>query len=168
MKNDYIETDLSKIKHLASVRENENIRFRTYLKGKDLIKVDRIVHQLHKEITGLIDCTLCGNCCRDLKPKLHKEDLARLAQLENTTPENYTDNYCEEDISGIFLHTMPCRYLEGKKCSIYESRPEECRHFPYTDKEKFIFRLWGMLGFYAICPIVFNLMERLKDRLRFY
>ncbi|MDR1115163.1 MAG: YkgJ family cysteine cluster protein [Tannerella sp.] len=26
------------------------------------------------------------------------------------------------------------RYLDGKKCSLYENRPEQCRTFPNTDK----------------------------------
>ena len=108
----YLETNLSKIEHLASIRENENIRFRTFLKNKDDVKVDEIVHRLHDEI-------------------------------------------------------IPCRYLDGKKCSIYEDRPAQCRNFPYTNADGFVSRLWGMIGFYEICPIVFNLMERLKNEWRF-
>jgi len=164
----HIETDLSKIKHLASIRENENIRFRAFLKNKDDVRVDGIVHRLHDEITKQIDCTLCGNCCSKLKPELHKEDIARLAQLENCTLEHYQNIYCEKDEFGeTYLKTVPCHYLEGKKCSIYENRPKECRCFPYTNEKGFIFRLWGMIDSYAICPIVFNLIERLKQELRF-
>ena len=164
----HIETNLSKIKQLATVRENENIRFRAFLKSKDGDKVDSIVHRLHKEITAQIDCTLCGICCCQLKPELHEKDIAIRSQIEKITPENYIDNYCEKDDFGeIYFKTIPCRYLEGKKCSIYESRPEECRRFPYTDEDEFISRLFGMLNFYEICPIVFNLMERLKRELQF-
>ena len=164
----YLETNLSKIEHLASVRENENIRFRTFLKSKDGVKVDSIVHRLHDEITKQIDCTLCGNCCCQLKPELHEKDIAVLAQLENCTLEHYQNIYCEKDEFGeTYLKAVPCHYLEGKKCSIYENRPEECSRFPYTNEEGFISRLWGMLNSYEICPIVFNLMERLKQELRF-
>ena len=56
MKINHIERDLSKIKHLASIRENENIRFRTFLKGQDNAKVDKIVHRLHEEISKQIGC----------------------------------------------------------------------------------------------------------------
>jgi Fe-S-cluster containining protein len=165
----YIETDLSKIKQLATIRENENIRFRTFLKSKDGVELDCIVHQLHKDIVAQIDCTLCGNCCCQLKPELHEKDIAILSQIEKITPENYIDNYCEKDDFGeIYFKTIPCRYLEEKKCSIYESRPKECRRFPYTDEDEFISRLLGMLNFYELCPIVFNLMERLKRKLHFH
>jgi len=162
------ENELAKIKRLAAIREDENIRFRTFLKGKDSVKIDSIVHRLHKEITAQIDCTLCGNCCCQLKPEVYEKDVETLAQIEKITPENYIDLYCEKDEFGdVFLKTMPCRYLVGKKCSIYESRPKECRGFPYTDKKGFISRLLGMLNFYEFCPIVFNLIERLKGELRF-
>lgn len=167
MKNNYIETDLSKIKHLASIRENENIRFRIFLKGKDSDKVDSIVHRLHEEISKRIDCDLCGNCCQ-LTPRVYEEDIVILAQLENITPESYEHNHCEKDEFGeIYLKTIPCRYLEGTKCSIKENCPKQCQAFPYTNKEGFTSRSLGMLGFYEICPIVFNLMERLKEEMRF-
>ena len=164
----HLETDLSKIKRLATIREDENFRFRTFLKGKESAKIDSIVHRLHKEITAQIDCTLCGNCCCQLRTEVYEKDVEALAQIEKITPQNYIDFYCEKDEFGdVFLKTMPCRYLEGKKCSIYESRPKACRGFPYTDKKGFISRLLGMLNFYEFCPIVFNLMERLKGELRF-
>ena len=167
MKHNYLETNLLKIKRLADIREDENYRFRAFLKGKDFDKIDKIVHRLHDEITQQIDCTLCGNCCIQLKAKLEKEEIAVLARLEDISPENYQDSYCEKDGPDLFLKDMPCRYLEEKKCSIFENRPNECKQFPYTRKERFISRLFGMLNFYELCPIVFNLMERLKAETRF-
>ena len=163
----YLETDLIKIKQLAAKREDENYRFRAFLKGKDGKNVDSIVHQLHEKYVSLIDCTTCGNCCC-LKPRVEEEDIEILARLENISIDEYTASYCEEDFGDIYLKNMPCRYVDGKKCSIYENRPTQCRHFPYTDKERFISRRLGVIEFYEICPIVFNLMEELKDRYRFY
>jgi len=168
MKNYHLETNLLKIKQLASIREDENFRFRTFLKGKDGDKVDKIVHRLHKEITEQIDCTICGNCCCQLKTELHQEDIDVLARMENITPENFKEKYCEKDVfNDTLLKSLPCRYLEGKKCSIYENCPKECKQFPYTDKKGFVSRLLGMINFYEFCPIVFNLMEKLKDEMRF-
>ncbi|MDR1379924.1 MAG: YkgJ family cysteine cluster protein [Tannerella sp.] len=166
--NYHLETDLSKIKYFASIRENENMHFRAFLKSRNDRIVDRIVHQIHEEMSPLIDCTLCGNCCGHLRPELHKSDIAILARLENITIKEYIENYCEKNEYGeIFTDKMPCRYLEEKKCRIYENRPIECRSFPNTDKKGFTSRLLGMLSFYEICPIVFNLMERLKNEMRF-
>ena len=36
----HLETNLLKIKHLSSVNEDVNFRFRTFLKGQDSTKVD--------------------------------------------------------------------------------------------------------------------------------
>jgi len=163
----YLETNLSKIKQKAAEREDENYRFRTFLKGKDSDKVDEIVHHLHKEITQQIDCKLCGNCCIQLKPRLNEKDITVLAQLEKISFEKYMEDYCEKDFGDIYLKNIPCRYIDEKKCSIYENRPTQCRKFPYTDKEGFTSRSLGMIGFYEICPIVYNLMERLKAEMRF-
>ena len=163
----YPETDLSKIKQIAAQREDENYRFRTFLKCKDEAKVDRIVHRLHAEIVPLIDCTLCGNCCRCLQLKLAAKDIDMLARLENISPGNYKTEHCEKDNGDIYLKDTPCRYVDGNKCSIYENRPTQCKTFPYTDKKGFNSRLFGMISFYEICPIVFNLMEKLKYDFRF-
>jgi len=168
MNNQRLETNLSEIQHLAAIREDENFRFRKFLKNRDGVKVDKIVHRLHDELTRQIDCTLCGNCCCRLQPRLYNEEIEVLARLEKITPESYQENYCEEsEFSEIYLKTMPCRYLEDKKCSIYENRPKECKTFPNTGKKEFTHRLYSMIEFYEICPIVFNLMERLKDELWF-
>jgi Fe-S-cluster containining protein len=162
-----LETNLSKIKRLAEVREDENYRFRSFLKGKDSDKIDRIVHRLHDEISGKIDCLLCGNCCSRLAPRLDREEVETLALLEDINPESYIEKYCELDFGEINLETIPCRYWEDNKCSIYEHRPKECRLFPYTRKDDFISKLYSMIKYYKTCPIVFNLMERLKNEMRF-
>lgn len=163
-----IEMDPVRIKELVSGRETENIAFRRFLKGMDGNAVDRLVQSLHKEIIPQVDCTLCGNCCSCLKPGISRYDIKILADLEGVSTEEYVLGYCREDeFDGIFLKDTPCRYLVGKRCSIYESRPGQCRKFPYTGENGFIFRLWGIIGFYGICPIVFHIIERLKGSLGF-
>lgn len=163
-----IETDLVRIADLATGWETENINFRSFLKGMDDQMVDKIVQSLHKEVSRQVDCTLCGNCCSSLKPNISSYDIKILAALDGISPEEYVSGYCQEDeFEGTFLKDTPCRYLEGKRCGIYESRPGQCQRFPYTGEKGFIFRLWGISGFYGICPIVFNIMEMLKDRLGF-
>ncbi|MBW1737720.1 MAG: hypothetical protein JRJ69_09220 [Deltaproteobacteria bacterium] len=50
-------------------------------------------------------------------------------------------------------------------CSHYELRPEACRSFPHLHKEEFVSRLMGVIQNYAVCPIIFNVYERLKNEL---
>jgi Fe-S-cluster containining protein len=56
----------------------------------------------------------------------------------------------------------PCPFLEGNLCSNYDHRPGDCRSFPHLHKHDFIFRLWNVADNCAVCPIVFNVYERLK------
>ncbi|MDR1182160.1 MAG: YkgJ family cysteine cluster protein [Bacteroidales bacterium] len=163
----YIERNLSKIKKLAAIREDDNYRFRAFLKGKDREKIDRIVHRLHKKIITQIDCSTCANCCSCLTTEVSETEINVLAHLENMSPEEFQDAYCEMQLGDICLEDMPCRYLNGKSCSIYENRPEQCKTFPYTHKPGFVSRSLGMIRYYEICPIVFNLMEMLKEELEF-
>jgi Fe-S-cluster containining protein len=164
-----IEMDLAKIERLAIQRENENFDFRMFLKSLDSKDVDKIVHRLHREVTHRIDCLECGNCCNSLVPKVREEEIIYLAGLDNITVEEYTMEHLDEDKyeASLFLKATPCRYLNGKACTIYENRPKECREYPYTHRRGFVFRTLNIIANYAICPIVFNIMENLKIELEY-
>jgi uncharacterized protein len=164
-----IEMNLAKIERLAIQRENENFAFRMFLKSLDGKDVDKIVHRLHREVTRRIDCLECGNCCNSLVPRVREDEISLLAGLDKVSVEDFTKDHLEEDKydGSLFLKATPCRYLNGKACTIYENRPKECREYPYTHRRGFVFRTLSMITNYAICPIVFNIMENLKIELEF-
>lgn len=164
-----LETNLEKIARLSVKNEKENFRFRTYLKMQDSEDVDRIVHLISKEVTEQIDCTACANCCIKLHTNLNDREINTLAKIENLSKEDFIAANLEMDdpLDGYFLKEMPCKYLKDKKCSIYEDRPGECRSYPNTDKDDFSSRTFGMINNYEICPIVFNVYERLKLEMGF-
>jgi Fe-S-cluster containining protein len=56
--------------------------------------------------------------------------------------------------------------LDQNQCRVYEHRPKACRSYPHLHKKDFVSRLVGVLWNYSICPMVFNVFERLKDELR--
>ena len=162
-----IETDLAKISQIGKRNEQKNLRFRSYLKGIDGNRIDRLVFRLNAEVSAQIDCTACGNCCRSLKPSLTNDDIKRLSVNQNLSEEVFIEKYIDiEDDANVFRN-LPCSFLCENKCAVYENRPEDCRSFPHLDKGNFTTRLWGVLENYSICPIVFNVFERLKMELRF-
>lgn len=166
---EYIETNLEKIAFLAEKRENENYRFRTFLKGKDSEKTDKIVHEINDEISSQIDCTTCGNCCKTYMISLEKTDIARLSGFLGISDEECKNKYLEvsqEERTTIF-NKIPCHFLCDNKCTVYSARPEDCRSYPHLHKDDFTSRLYGLIANYAVCPIVFNVFERLKDEMRF-
>ena len=93
-----------------------------------------------------------------------ESEIKRLSHIENLAPTDFETRFVErdsyEDIK--YLKDTPCKFLKGKSCSIYINRPEDCKSYPHTKKTDFISRTLGMIDNYGICPIVFNLFERLK------
>jgi hypothetical protein len=57
---------------------------------------------------------------------------------------------------------LPCPFLSGNTCTVYDVRPEDCRSYPHLRKGEFVFRLMGVVCNCAVCPIVYNVLERLK------
>jgi len=71
--------------------------------------------------------------------------------------------YIEESLAGNYIiNTIPCSFLSEKKCTIYTSRFTECREFPHLHKDGFKERLAGTLMYYSTCPIIYNVIERVK------
>ena len=73
--------DIERIKSLAEAKEDENWRFRVYLKGLDLpgADLDRLVWRHLEDVTRRIDCCSCANCCTVISPLLSHKDVRRLA-----------------------------------------------------------------------------------------
>jgi Fe-S-cluster containining protein len=169
-----VETDVKKIEAIAKRKSDENWRFRTFLKGYDaeIEEIDAILHEIYEEVASLIDCRECANCCRKTKPILRKTDIDILSRGLGISADQLKGRYLikkEDPDEGGEAYTFkhpPCPFLKGNLCTNYDSRPEDCRSYPHLQKDEFVFRLFGVIDNYAVCPIVFNVYERLKARLR--
>ena len=163
-------TDLKAIEILAEEREDENMEFRAFLKQitmKDE-EVDEIVHRIYDEVIKQIDCTQCGNCCKELGTLVSEKDIKRLAKGMGITQEECIRKYCgkiEGKEPDYELTGPPCPFLRDNKCVYYEYRPKECWSYPHLHKKEFTTRLFGVVSNYAVCPIVFNVYEQLKKEL---
>ena len=164
-----MEINLEKIARLAEQREDENYRFRVFLKGQDDDQIDIMVHKMDKEIRSQIDCDKCGNCCIHLNPSVTDEEIKKLSRLEHLSPLDFVAKYVDfnDRDRSKYLKDLPCKYLNEKKCSLNSNKPEECQAYPHTQNGHFIHRTFVMIDNYGICPIVFNLFEQLKMELNF-
>ena len=91
------------------------------------------------------------------------EETRSVAEKLNITTAAFREKYIEESAGGqLIMNTIPCHFLSGSVCTIYASRFNECREFPHLHKPNFRGRLFGTLMHYAICPIIFNVIEELK------
>lgn len=162
-----LETNLDKIKELGEKRENQNYKFISFLKMQDDDEIDITVHKIYIRIKKLIDCTECGNCCVCLPSSLSEQEINTLAAIDKISREEYIKKFTEKNESdnNLIFKDLPCKYLSGKKCTIYEDRPKDCRSYPNLNKHYFTSRLYSVMDNYSICPIVFNVVENLKNKI---
>jgi uncharacterized protein len=150
-------------------KEEENMAFRTFLKGKDSKKVDEKMLPIGAYFTEKIDCTVCGNCCKNIMISVDDAEVKKIAtalQQNFTTCKNkYFDSSNDSDT--ILINAIPCHFLKEKKCTIYESRPSACASFPHVHLPNFTGRLYSMLDGYGVCPIIYHSMEALKKEYNF-
>jgi len=167
-KIDHIETNLLTISSLSIAREHENERFKMFLQQVDSGQIDSKVLELNNTITPKIDCTRCGNCCKSLMITVSDEEANVLSSALNQTRENFDEQYLEKGSNGLMLiNTIPCTFLSDNKCTIYENRFAGCREFPAMHLPNFKQRLFTSFMHYNRCPIIFNVIEELKDALVF-
>ncbi|MBN1950737.1 MAG: YkgJ family cysteine cluster protein [Bacteroidales bacterium] len=160
--------DITEIEKLARKRRSENLRFIAFLKEKNKRYIDHLVMELNKYFSAEISCTACGHCCTKLRPILAESDIDQLVKVTKMTRSKFKKEYIEMDEEGDMLFkNLPCSFLKNNKCTIYHYRPEDCQEYPNLHKIDFVERIFGIMENYSICPIVFNVIEALKDRLDF-
>ena len=160
-----------KVRAEAKKIEDENFKFRSYLKGHaDEAELDRQFFQLHKELFADYDCSKCRNCCKMYKGSIPAEDIDRDAQYLGITPEQFIASYLEKDQYGMDYLTQhkPCDFLqEDGNCKLGDYKPDSCKKYPYTDQPERLSSLLSILDTIEICPVVFDIFERLKKEYRF-
>ncbi len=163
-------TDLKEIELYGKKKERENYRFRMHIKmlGIERKRLDKLVNKINDEVSRKIDCTKCANCCKVLRPEFEEEDIKRFAEGMQVDKEDLKEGYCEKvkgEKGKYIFKEEPCPFLRNNKCINYQHRPEVCASFPFLHKTEFSSRLLGIIQFYPICPIVFNVYEELKSLL---
>jgi len=166
--------DLVQIRTQAEKKEDENYRFRQFLKGKCKLEpgeIDERVFAATRRVWAGIDCTQCANCCREVHPTFSEEEVDRLARRFAMTRQQFIEAYLQrsepDDDNPWTTRTKPCPFLKDNLCSVYEDRPADCSGYPYLYKPHFVSRTLGMIGRTFTCPIVYEVMEELKKSLGF-
>ena len=131
-------------------------------------EVDKIVHRLNEEISSKIDCKTCANCCNTVLPVLNEKDIEKLSKGLRIPIAQVNSKYLTKEEDEITFNKTPCPLLKDNLFSYYDSRPKDCVSYPHLHKEGFVFRLFGVIDNYSVCPIVFNVFERLKAEIWHY
>jgi uncharacterized protein len=162
-----LEFDRKRVEKLARQKEVENWNFRTWLKGWCDVsseEIDARFLHYYQLVAKEIDCTKCANCCIKMQPLLSSEDIGKLAEHVGLSYSAFYKRYVMEDEEGegFVFNKMPCPFLKDKKCTVYASRPEECRSYPHLDKKDRVYSMSSIFGSCFICPIVYNVYELMK------
>lgn len=153
-----------KLRRAFAMVEDEIWEFRSFLKGQDEDEVDKLARQLHKELFGGYDCIACSNCCKDIIPEIDEREIRTISEKLGMEKEEFKNRYLVKNEDGNYeINKKPCPFLTEKGCSIYEFRPKNCREYPYTNKKHFTERLINLIAQCEVCPIVFEIFQRLKE-----
>ena len=86
------------------------------------------------------ECQGSGNCCvsRDTYGfvYLSKKDIKKFSNGFKITEQNFVKNYCQKTDGFIHLKELKknngnCIFLKDNKCTVYKSRPIQCRTWPF-------------------------------------
>jgi uncharacterized protein len=153
-----------KLAMMARAARKEHAALVKRLSGSDSRKLDERVHALHEAAFETINCLDCANCCRTLGPRITDTDVRRMAASLRIKPSVFVECYLVVDEDGDYIfRSMPCPFLgSGNFCSIYDVRPRACREYPHTDRRR-VYQVMALtLKNSAICPAVFEILERLR------
>lgn len=161
---------LRKVRFEAEKKLNENLAFRTYLKcNAEEARLDRQFQKLHKELFVGYDCSKCRNCCKMYAGSLPEEDLEQDAEYMGLTKEQFIEKYLVKSKvkSGYETKNVPCDFLnQDGGCILGDCKPESCKKFPYTDQPDRLASLYSVLDVIEVCPVAFEIYERLKKEYR--
>ena len=158
----------SKVYEAAQKAEDKNYKFRTFLKNRaDYDVLDRQFAELHEKLFAGYDCRQCANCCRNNDVTLEDGEAKAIASCLGITEDDFVEKYCTTSHGEIELKA-PCQFLkENGECGIQEFKPQTCKDYPHTNKPDRATHLLSILSDAEECPIVFEILERLKKAYKF-
>ncbi len=83
------------------------------------------------------ECTACGKCCVNHGEFSYvyssREEREALARHLGLSLADFEARYCEAVPGGVSFRSAgdACIFLKGRRCSVYELRPSQCRSFPF-------------------------------------
>lgn len=163
-----MEQNLQNIKAVLDSSTEEIEVFKEFLQEADSDYLDERVHKFSKIVEANIDCTQCGNCCKNVLINFDSSEVAPVSNCLNISDEEFIDTYAEKGFGEmLLLKTVPCRFLRDNMCTIYPQRFNGCRGFPNLHQPGFKKRLSQFFLNIQICPIAFNTFEMLKADMGF-
>jgi Fe-S-cluster containining protein len=158
----------NEVRAMAQKLEEQNYKFRTFLKNRaDDDELDAQFLELHRELFAGYDCCKCNNCCKSYSIILDNDEVKRISTFLGLTDSDfivkYLTNADAEDEKPYKFKATTCAFLnDDGRCRIQDCKPDVCAGFPYTDQPDRLSNTCGVIGNAEVCPVVFEILERLK------
>jgi Fe-S-cluster containining protein len=170
LSNDLI-TDLAYIRHASATKEQENIAFQGFVQVELELSDRRLnatVQETTEQVWAGIDCRTCANCCKTQHPLFSRTEAQRIATFLDIPAEELRARYliANAETGKYTTKQLPCPFLLNNLCTIYPVRPAVCVNYPHLHRN-FRSRLWRAIDNASVCPIVYNVLERLKTLFQF-
>jgi Fe-S-cluster containining protein len=159
-----MQADKNNVKALARQNQEETTTFFNQLKRKKPKRLDDVIHLIHAKVSEKFDCLTCGNCCKSISPRITDKDIERIAHKQKMKEVDFIARYLHVDDDQWFVFNQtPCPFLMSDNfCMIYDYRPKACSEYPHTDRRRFYQLLDLTMQNRELCPIVYEVIERLK------
>ena len=159
-----MEADKNNVKELAKRNQEETNTFFTKLKRKKPKNLDTVTHRIHEAVCAKFDCLKCANCCSSISPMITDKDIERMARYLKMKQVDFINRYLHIDEDQCFVfNDTPCPFLMNDNyCMVYDQRPKACAEYPHTDRRRFYQVLDLTMKNREICPIVYEVVEKLK------
>lgn len=160
-----------KVFEIAKKKEKQNYKFRTYLKNHaDENELDNQFLTLHNEMFPNYDCSKCRNCCKMYSAEIPESDLKSDAEYLELTTDEFIHKFLKPDkyaLNYVTKHT-PCDFfMDNGDCMLGNCKPQTCKKYPYTNQPDRMFCLLGFIESVSICPVAYEICERLKQMYNF-
>lgn len=161
--------DINDLAVLANRKEEENHRFRNYLKNHaDNEELDKQFKSLHEKYFKIYDCKKCRNCCKKIGISVNEDELNAICNYLKIGKEKFSKDNLIERYGEYSFKEHKCKFLEeNNNCKIEKCLPRTCKEYPYTDKEERLFSLYSIVDNASICPVVYEILEDLKKEYNF-
>lgn len=161
--------DIIDLEELSKEKENENYRFRKYLKiHADEEELDRQFKRLHQKYFKIYDCSKCRNCCKKIGISMDEDELNNICNYLKIDKEKFIKDNLIENYGEYSFKETKCKFLDDdNNCKISKCLPRTCIEYPYTDKEERLFSLYSIISNASVCPVVYEIIEELKKEYNF-